>query len=115
MGPGWGPGIYVFNQISGAHPLPRLCYVMILSRGLNSLAQGWEAGFLDGDMTGAGKTPNQTDFLALDRHGRVPAPGLGAGPGRRHSGAIADGPDSVRPGVFEDRPLGGQCAPPRGI
>lgn len=64
-------------------------------------------------MTGAGRRPNQIDFLAL--HGRGgPSAGPGDQQGRRHSGAATDGPDSVHLGVSEDRPLG-QRAPPHGI
>lgn len=69
------------------------------------------AGFLEGGMTGAGRRPNQRDFLAPDGRG-----GPSARPGdrqeRRHSGATADGPDSVCLGVCEDT-ASGQRAPPR--
>ena len=51
------------------------------------------------------------DFLALDGRGS-PSARPGDRQGRRHSGATADGPDSVRLGVFEDI-ASGQCAPPR--
>lgn len=69
------------------------------------------AGFFEGGMTGAGRRPNQRDFRALDGCGG-PSARLGDRQGRRHSGATADGPDSVRLGVFEDT-ASGQCAPPR--
>lgn len=69
------------------------------------------AGFLEGGMTGAGRRPNQRDFLASDRRGG-PSARPGDRQGRRHSGATADGPDSVCLGVCEDR-ASGQGTPPR--
>lgn len=68
-------------------------------------------GFLEGGMTGAGRRPNQRDFLPSDRRGG-PSARLGDRQERRHSGATVDGPDSVCLGVCEDR-ASGQRAPPR--
>lgn len=67
-------------------------------------------GFLERGMTGAGRRPNQRDFLESDRCG-----GPSARPGdrqeRRHSGATVDGPDSVCLGVCEDRASGQRALP----
>lgn len=65
-------------------------------------------------MTGAGRRPNQIDFLALDR--RESKRQAGAEPARKATLPRPPrmGLTPVHLGVFEHRPWG-QHAPPRGI